>query len=426
MNDSPTAAGASASVPAGNCAPVTRCIMCAAGDLQPFLDLGQQPLANAFLRPDQLTQPEPAYPLRAQFCSRCHLVQLTDVVKPEVMFSDYLYFSSGMPAGVHWQAYARQLVERFLIAPDRFVVEIGSNDGHFLALLKPAGVKILGVDPAKNIATLANQRGIPTLPEFFSAAVARQIAAESGRADLVIANNVVAHVADHRGLLAGVDALLDDDGVFVLEAPHVLDMVENLAFDSIYHEHLMYLSLQPLRASLARFSLEVFDVELHPVQGQSLRVFAGRPGAHPARPSVEQLLAKERALGLHELGTYQTLARRIAALKAEVMAFLQQQKRQGKRLAAYGAPARGNTLLNYFGIGPEFLIHATEELPSKIGLYTPGQHLPIVHVVTSRQDPPDAYFLLAWNYLPVVMEKERVFRHRGGRFILPIGERRIV
>jgi hypothetical protein len=182
----------------------------------------------------------------------------------------------------------------------------------------------------------------------------------------------------------------------VLEAPHLLDMVENLAFDSIYHEHLMYLSLAPLRSSLARFSLEVFDVQLHPVQGQSLRVFAGRPGAHLVLPSVEQLIAKERALGLHEFATYQRLAQRIAALKAEVTAFLHQQKRQGKRLVAYGAPARGNTLLNYYGIGSDMLAYATEELPSKIGLFTPGQHLPIVHVETSRHDPPDAFFVFAW------------------------------
>lgn len=426
MNDRPMAAGASTRAPSGNITPVTHCLMCGAGDLEPFLDLGQQPLANAFLQPAQLTQPEPIYPLRVQFCAGCHLVQLTDVVKPEVLFSDYLYFSSGMPAGAHWRAYARQLVERCLTQPDRFVVEIGSNDGHFLALLKPAGVKILGVDPARNIAALANRRGIPTLPEFFSAPVARQIVAAYGAADLIVANNVVAHVRDHHGLLAGVDALLDDHGVLALEAPHVLDMVENLAFDSIYHEHLMYLALQPLRASLARFSLEVFDVELHPVQGQSLRVFAGRPAAHPIKPSVEQLLAKERALALPEFATYQTLARRIRALKAEVTALLHEQKRHGNRLAGYGAPARGNTLLNYFGIGPDLLAYATEELPSKIGLYTPGQHLPIVHVATSRQDPPDAYFLLAWNYLPVILDKERAFRRRGGQFLLPIGERRIV
>lgn len=423
MNDSPMAAGVSAeSVP---CRPVTRCLMCGAGGLTPFLDLGHQPLANAFLSAEQLTQPEPRYPLRVQWCGGCHLVQLTDAVVPEVLFSDYVYFSSGMPAGPHWQGYAREVIARLLTPSDRFVVEVGSNDGHFLELLKPAGVKVLGVDPARNVAAMANQRGIPTLPEFFSEPLARRISAEHGAADVIVANNVLAHVADHHGLLAGVDALVDDDGIFVVEAPHMLDMMENLAFDSIYHEHLMYLALQPLQASFAPHGLEVFDVQLHPMHGQSLRAFAGRPGRHAMQSSVARLVAKERALGLHDLATFHRLAQRIAALKAEVMAVVELYRHQGKRLAAYGAPARGNTLLNYYGVGPTVLAYATEELPSKVGLYTPGQHLPIVHVNESRQNPPDAYFLLAWSYLPAILDKEREFRRRGGQFILPIGNQRI-
>lgn len=401
---------------------VKQCRICGQTQLEQFLDLGPQPLANALLSREQLTLPEPRFPLRVLWCSRCSLAQLGEVVDPTVLYRHYVYHSSGMPASRHFQAYARSLVQQFVRSQEDLVVEIGSNDGHFLAVVKESGCRILGVDPARNIAQIANGRGIPTLPEFFTAALARRMAAGHGRARVLVANNVVAHINDHHDLMSGIDAALTPDGVFVLEAPYLVDMFDHLAYDSIYHEHLSYLAIRPLQVLLSQHGFEIFHVELYLVQGNSIRVFAARRGTFPVQPSVDRCVQRELQLKLNQFEAYRQLAIRIQASAVKLQQSLRELKAAGKRLAAYGAPARGNTVLNYAGVGTDVLEYAHEDLPAKVGYFTPGMHLPIVDAAYSHAHLPDYFLLLAWNYREGILAKEREFTQRGGRFIIPVGD----
>ena len=405
---------------------ITSCRICGREDLAQFLDLGLQPLANSFLTKDQLSNPEQRYPLRVMFCQGCGLVQLRDIVDPELLFRDYVYFSSGMPASKHFRAYAQSIVADFTHRDTDLVVEIGSNDGHFLAVVKELGRAILGVDPAQNIAADANSRGILTLPEFFSQKIANDIVAHYGAPKVVVGNNVVAHINNHHDLVTGITTLIGHDGVFVFEAPYLVDMFEQLSFDTIYHEHLSYLAVRPLQHLFNLHGLDIFDVQLHPIQGNSLRVFVGAHGARPIAPSVQACLQREHSIGLDRIEPYIELAQKIVSLKNEVMSVLRDLKSQGHSIAGYGAPAKGNTLLNYYGIGTDILEYVTEELPSKIGLYTPGTHIPVANVSLMRANPPEYSLLLAWNYQRVILEKEKSFRDRGGQFIMPIGAERII
>ena len=394
--------------------------------MREFLNLGEHPLDNAIVSREKLAEPEMRYPLRVLFCQECGLSQLGEVISPKILFRDYVYLTSGMPrVSEHFRNYANDIVDRFS-RPGGLVVEIGSNDGILLAAVKERGTRVLGIDPALNIAKVANDRGVETIPDFFSQHLATDIARKYGQADVVIGNNVVAHIDDHHDLLRGVITFLKPDGAFIFEAPYLLDMFERLAFDSIYHEHLSYLSIRPLRRLMQDHEMEIFDVRMFPVQGESIRVFAGLAGKHAIMPSVAKFLELEEKSGLDDFESYQELSSRIQQLKSEVVSTLHDFKRQGKRIAGYGAPARGNTILNYYGIGPDMLEYATEELPTKIGRFTPGTHIPVIHVEESRKNPPDYYLLLAWNYLDAVLEKERAFRERGGKFILPVGETRIM
>jgi hypothetical protein len=401
--------------------------MCGKESLKLWLDLGLQPLANSFLRQDDPEKEEATYPLRVFWCENRHLSQLVDIVNPEIMFRDYVYFSSGMPkVSAHWRAYAEDIVNRFATKPTDFVVELGSNDGVLIGEVQKLGRPILGIDPARNIAAQANERGIPTIPEFFSNDLAKKIRSEKGLAKAILGNNVVAHIDDYEDLLNGVGILLAPDGIFAFEAPYMVDMFENTSFDTVYHEHMSYLSLEPIMKWLALHGLEVFDAKLLPVQGNSLRVYASRPGVYEKNPVLADLLAREKELGMHTLESYLKLAEKIAALKSEVMTLLHDLKKSGKRIAAYGSPAKGNTLLNYYGISTDILEFATEELPSKVGFYTPGTHIPIVHIDTARERSPDYYLMLAWNYKDAILMKEKDYIAKGGKFILPIGSTRII
>lgn len=405
---------------------LTACRICGNKNLVQFLDFGLQPLANSFLTQEQLNENEPTYPLRVVVCNQCWLAQLKDVVDPAIMFRDYVYFSSGMPASKHFRAYAESIVANYCKSAVDLVVEIGSNDGHFLAVIKELGYKILGVDPAKNIAAQANEKGIPTVPEFFSESIAREIVEKYGTPKVVVGNNVVAHIDNYQDLVKGVKTLIGADGVFVFEAPYLVDMFENLSFDTIYHEHLSYLAVFPLKKLFEQYGLEIFDVQVNPIQGSSIRVFVCQKGARPVNPSVQTLLDKEKNLGLNgSTEAYFSMAEKIKNLKNEVVQLLRNIKEQGKSVVGYGAPAKGNTLLNYYGIGPDILDYVTEELPSKMGLYTPGMHIKVVPTSEMRQRQPDYILLLAWNYKDVILEKERVFREKGGKFIMPIGAQRI-
>jgi len=400
-----------------------QCRMCKSERLSQFFDLGETALANSFLSLKELDKSEPKYPLKVFFCEDCNLSQLIHVVEPEVLFRDYVYFSSGMPTlPEHFRKYAEEVVNNFIKSKTDLVVEIGSNDGLLLGAIKNLGTKVLGVDPAKNIAKVANERGVETLPEFFSEKLAGEIAAKYGKAKIMIGNNVVAHIDNHHDLIKGISALLAEDGTFIFEAPYLVDMFENYTFDTIYHEHLSYLSVRPLVKLFNKFGMEIFDVKIFPVQGNSIRCYACKVGKYQVRPSVSELIKKEKKIGLGGLEAHIKLAKDIKEMKNKTLKLLKDLKSQGKKIAAYGAPAKGNTLLNYYGIGADILDYTTEELPSKIGYFTPGTHIPVIHIDEARKNPPDYFLLLAWNYKDAILKKEEELRKCGVKFIMPVGK----
>lgn len=401
----------------------TKCRVCFS-EIEQFLSLGKTPPANAFIKKEDFKK-EKYYPLRVGFCPSCGLVQLLDVVDKSHLFSHYVYFFSVMPASSdHFGAYAKDIKNRFVKDPKKeMVVEIGSNDGLLLQSFQAKGcTKVLGVDPAKNIAKFANDNGVPTIADFFSEKLAKNISKKYGKASVVIGNNVVAHINDWHDLAKGVDEILDDKGVFIFEAPYLMDMFENLAYDSIYHEHLSYLSVSPLIKFFEQYKMDIFDVQTFKRQGNSIRVFVCKSGKYPISPNVKKFLDKEKKAGLDKPRAYHTLASRIEASKNKLSAVLANLKRKNVRIAAYGAPARGNTLLNYCNIGPETLDFATEELKPKVGLYTPGKHIKVKHISEARKNPPDYYLMLAWDYEDQILKKESEFVKNGGKFIIPIGD----
>jgi SAM-dependent methyltransferase len=399
-----------------------KCRICESEKLTKIIDLVKQPLANAFLRKEDLVKPEDTYPLEVYFCADCNFAQLIHVVDKEVLFRDYIYFSSGMPRlSDHFRLYAEDVMARFLKSGN-LVVELGSNDGILLAHFKERGFRVLGVDPALNIARVAEKRGVRTIADFWSEVVAKNIKNDAGEAMAILGNNVVAHINDYEGLCRGVKELLEPRGVFIFEAPYLIDMFENLAFDIIYHEHLSYLAIRPLQKLFAKYGLEIFEVKIVPSQGQSIRVFVGHKGEHNIDMSVEACVRKELALGLDKLESYNELAKKIALCKERTLTTLRKLKNDGKKIAAYGAPAKGNTLLNYYGIGADLLDFAMDELPSKQWLYTPGTHVRVVDKQFADAARPDYYLLLAWNYAPIILEKEKQFLQNGGKFVLPTGE----
>ena len=400
----------------------TNCRMCGSSDLQLIIDLGSQPPANAFIHADKLSNAEEKYPLKVYFCGDCHLSQLIDVVDPVTLYEDYIYFSSGVSTlSEHFSTYAESVTSQFLDAND-LVVEIASNDGVFLNWFSDREYRVIGVEPALNIAKVSRSLGIPTLTEFFSESLANRILSSHGEAKAIISNNVVAHINDHRDLAMGVKLLLHEQGVWVIELPHMLDMFENLAYDTIYHEHLSYFSVRPMKKWLNGNGLEVFDVEITPVHGQSLRAFVGHEGAHPVSERVGEVIEREISLGMDRVEEYHTLADRIAVSSESVSRVLEDLKQAGKSIAAYGAPAKGNTLLNYCHIDEHTLDYAVDDLPQKQGKYTPGSRLLCISREDAELNLPDYFVLLAWNYEKPIMKKEAAFLENGGHFIIPIGD----
>lgn len=398
----------------------TQCRICKSKNLTKFLDFGNQPLANSFLKNESEFALEKKYPLAVYFCHDCNLAQLLDVVDKEEMFSHYIYFTSGMPKiSNHFKDYAEDVMSRFL-KQGEFVVEIASNDGILLKFFKDSGYKILGVDPAKNVVKVAQEMGVETIVDFFSENVGADIAKKYGRAKIILANNVVAHIDNHHDLVKGINNLLAEDGVFILEAPYLVDMFENNTYDTIYHEHLSFLAIRPLKKLFEQFGLEIFDVEVHEVQGRSLRVFVGRLGKHQISVNVQKLIDKELDLGLDSLPAYNMLAENIVKQKRELMKLLHSLKDAGKKISAYGAPAKGNTMLNYCGIDNKILDYALEDLPAKQGLFTPGMHIPTVDSAYAHKHLPDYFLMLAWNYQKLILKKEREFLKNGGKFIIPV------
>ena len=396
------------------------CRSCGAADLHPVLSLGSTPLANSLLTADQLAGPEPAYPLDLCLCRVCALVQITETVPPDVLFRDYLYFSSFSDTMLrHAEELANRLTTDRGLGAESLVAEAASNDGYLLGFYRALGVPVLGIEPARNVALVAEERGIPTIAEFFDARLAQRLAAEGRRPDVFHANNVLAHVADLNGFVEGIAIVLAEGGEAVIEAPYVKEMIDRCEFDTIYHEHLCYFSLTALDALFERHGLVVADVERIPVHGGSLRVFVRRRGASVAR-GVHDLRAEEAGWCVSDPAPYEAFAARVAQLGQELTALLGRLKSEGRTIAAYGAAAKGSTLLNVFGIGTETLDFVVDRSTVKIGRYMPGVHLRIDPPERLLEKMPDYLLLLAWNLADEIMSQQDEYRTRGGRFIVPV------
>ena len=403
------------------------CRSCGSGDLVDVLALGDQPFANNLRRGDQLDQPEPTAPLDLVLCTSCSLFQLVDSVAPEILFADYKYFSSVIEALVeHVRVLADRLVTELDLGPDSLVVELASNDGYLLQHYMAAGVPVLGVEPVAGIAAVAQAKGIPTRAEFFGSEVARQMAGEGVRADVLHANNVLAHVPDLNGFVEGIATLVGDDGLAVIEAPYVKDLLDHVEFDTIYHEHLCYFSLTAVDRLLRRHGLAVEHVERIPIHGGSLRYFARSVASAQPDETVTGLMADEEEWGVQAPEAYLEFARRTMEMKERFRGLLTKLREDGASVAAYGAAAKGSTLLNTFDVGTELLDYVVDASPHKQGLHMPGNGLPIVAPSRLLEDRPDYVVLLAWNFADEILAQQREYQDGGGRFIVPIPEPRVL
>jgi 2-polyprenyl-3-methyl-5-hydroxy-6-metoxy-1,4-benzoquinol methylase len=404
------------------------CRFCDSGLNEPFLNLGTSPLANSYLRASQLNQPEPFYPLRVYVCPCCFLVQLEQFETPEHIFSDYAYFSSYSDSWLqHARNYVEMAAQRFSLDESSQVVEIASNDGYLLQYFARRGVGILGIEPAANVAKAAIEKGIPTLIKFFGEGTARDLVAGGRSADLVVGNNVLAHVPGLNDFVEGLRILLKPQGVVTLEFPHLMRLIEENQFDTIYHEHFSYFSLTVAERVFSAHGLKLFDVDELPTHGGSLRVYLCHAGDSSRQISrrVAVLKDKEDAGGLNALARYSSFGEQVRETKRKLLEFLIRIKRQGKSVVGYGAPAKGNTLLNYCGIRSDFIDYTVDRSPEKQGCFLPGTQIPICHPSRIMETKPDYLLILPWNLKDEIMEQMSGIRAWGGRFVVPIPETRV-
>jgi SAM-dependent methyltransferase len=398
------------------------CRGCGGTELQQFLDLGRQPLANAFLRSEAEFGAEPKYPLTLHLCASCGLVQLIDVIDPEILFGSYLYVTgTSETIAAHNRDYASTVAGLLNLAPADLVVEVASNDGSLLRCFQRLGARVLGVEPASNIAELARGAGVPTETVFFDRLEGARLRESHGPARVVLGNNVLAHVDDPLGFLAGARQLVADDGLVIVEVPSFAEMVERLEYDTVYHEHLSYFSLAALVRLAAGAGLRVVRVDRVPVHGGSLRLYAapaGSQGEHAAE--VLAAVADEVRAGLTSLDRLRGFAAQVERNRAALVALLKRLRAEGHAIGAYGAPAKGNTLLNFCGVGTELVPYTVDRNPLKVGRYTPGMHLPVLPVEAIRDRRPDFLLILAWNFAEEIMRQQAEFAAGGGRFILPL------
>ncbi|MCU0490986.1 MAG: class I SAM-dependent methyltransferase [Chloroflexaceae bacterium] len=399
------------------------CRFCSAPLQHVFADLGMSPLSNSYIRPEQHNQMERFYPLRTYVCEQCLLVQLEEFESPDHIFSDYAYFSSYSDTWLqHAKAYTEQMTARFGLNSRSQVVELASNDGYLLQYFVAQGIPVLGVEPAANVAEVAVQKGIPSLVRFFGTETARAMVAEDIRPDLLLGNNVLAHVPNLNDFVAGMQIVLAPGGVITMEFPHLLRLMLENQFDTIYHEHFSYFSFTTVQRVFAHHGLTMFDVEELPTHGGSLRIYARHSSnkALPVGPRVADLLARESEAGLLDIATYRAFAEQVRETKRRLLEFLIEVKRAGKTVVGYGAPAKGNTLLNYCGIRTDFVDYTVDRSPHKQNHYLPGVHIPIAHPDKIAETKPDYLLILPWNLKHEIMEQMAHIRTWGGQFVVPI------
>ena len=405
------------------------CRFCGSSLKNTFVDLGMSPLANAYVSREQLNQMEPFYPLHARVCDLCFLVQLEQFERPEKIFGEYAYFSCYSESWLrHARQYAERMTEQFHLDQRSLVIEVASNDGYLLQYFQAKGIPVLGVEPAENVAKAAEKKGIPTLTKFFGIQAARELEAAGRVADLVVCNNVLAHVPDLKDFVSGLKVVLKPRGIITVEIPHLLRLIEGNEFDTIYHEHCSYFSFCTAEEIFRQHGLTIFDVEEISTHGGSLRLYVchSSGGSRAPHSHVSQLKQRELARGIRDLKTYSCFGERVRETKRALLELLTGVKRAGKSIVAYGAPAKGNTLLNYCGIGRDFVDYTVDVSPHKQNLFLPGTHIPIHHPDMIRRTRPDYVLILPWNLCDEIIEQLADVRQWGGRFVIPIPRAEVV
>jgi len=403
-----------------------RCRACDTNLGEPFFSLGNSPLSNAYLSKDDLHKMEPYYPLEVYLCKRCYLMQLEEFKTAKNIFSsDYAYFSSYSESWLqHCKNYTEMMINRFGFNKDSFIVELASNDGYMLQYFRQQGIPVLGIEPATNTAEVAIEKGIPTDITFFDLSYAKKMVKAGKLADLIIGNNVLAHNPNLNDFVEGLNLVLKSNGIITMEFPHLLKLIEGNQFDTIYHEHFSYFSFYTVQKLFASHNLELFDVEEIPTHGGSLRIYAKHKAdaSKTIGKNVRDLLEYEDAAGIFDLNTYYDFSEKVKLTKRKLLQFLIQAKNEGKKIVGYGAPAKGNTLLNYCGIRTDFLDYTVDRNPHKQNKYLPGTHIPIQHPDKMKEDKPDYVLILPWNIKDEIMEQMNFIREWGGKFVVPIPE----
>lgn len=405
------------------------CRFCSAPLRKIFVDLGFSPLSNSFLKAEMLKEKEPVYPLCVYVCENCFLVQLPEFESPENIFKNYVYFSSFSETWLkHAENYCDMITKSFRFNKESLVVEIASNDGYLLQFFKKKGIPVLGIEPATNIANKANEKGILTIAKFFNSEIAQTLVDEKRQADLIIGNNVLAHVPSLNDFVKGMRMLLKEDGLITMEFPHLLQLIRNIQFDTIYHEHFSYFSFLTVQKVFSKQKLSIFDVEEIPTHGGSLRIYAKHyeNDKFPINKRVELLLQKEKKFGLEQISTYQNFSVKVQEVKSKLLDFLISVKKERKKVVCYGAPAKGNTLLNYCGIGTDFIEYTVDRSMYKQGLFLPGIHIPIKNPDTIRETKPDYLLILPWNIQDEIIQQMSYIRDWKGKFVIPIPEVKVI